>query len=366
MASTTTESAAPSTSGLDVDLLRAAPKVLLHDHLDGGVRPATVIDLADENGYRDLPTTDPAEMATWMIRGASRLNLVLYLETFAHTVGVMQTAGSLHRVARECAEDLARDGVVYAEVRFAPELHVEQGLSLDEVVEAVVAGFNDGCEGTGLRIGTLLTAMRTAARSLEIAQLAVRHRDRGVVGFDIAGAEAGSPPTRHLDAFQLVQRENFHFTIHAGEAYGPPSIWEAIQYCGAERLGHGVRIVDDIDLSGDTPELGRLAAYVRDRRIPLELCPMSNVHTGAAPSIAEHPIGLLREMRFRVTMNTDNRLMSDTSMTKEFAACAEAFGWGWGDIRWLTINAMKSAFIPFDDRLEIINSVIKPWYALHE
>lgn len=348
------------------ELIREAPKVLLHDHLDGGVRPATVIDLADENGYTDLPTTDPAEMATWMIRGASRLNLELYLETFAHTVGVMQTADSLHRVAREAAEDLAADGVVYAEIRFAPELHVEQGLSLDEVVEAVVAGFEAGCEGTGLRVGTLVTAMRTAARSLEIAELAVRHRDKGVVGFDIAGAEAGSPPTRHLDAFQLIQRENFHFTIHAGEAYGPPSIWEAIQYCGAERLGHGVRIVDDIDFSGDTPVLGRLASFVRDRRIPLEVCPTSNVHTGAAASIAEHPIGLLRDMRFRVTMNTDNRLMSDTSMTNEFSACAAAFGWNWSDIRWLTINAMKSAFIPFEERLEIINSVIKPWYARHE
>jgi len=356
----------PNGTPLDPALLREAPKVLLHDHLDGGVRPATVIELAEETGYDALPTTDEAELARWMLRGASRLNLELYLETFAHTVGVMQTPEALRRVARECAEDLAADGVVYAEVRFAPELHVERDLSLDAVVEAVVAGFAEGCAGTGLRIGTLLTAMRTAARSLEIAELAVRHRDRGVVGFDIAGAEAGSPPTRHLDAFQLIQRENFHFTIHAGEAYGPPSIWEAIQYCGAERLGHGVRIVDDIDFSGDKPVLGRLASFVRDRRIPLEVCPTSNVHTGAAASIAEHPIGVLRDMRFRVTMNTDNRLMSDTSMSNEFAVCAEAFGWTWSDIRWLTINAMKSAFIPFEERLAIIDGVIKPWYANHE
>ena len=299
-----------------------------------------------------------------MVRGASRLNLELYLETFAHTVGVMQTADSLHRVAAECAEDLDDDGVVYAEVRFAPELHVQNGLNLDQVVEAVLAGFRDGSEGRTIRIGTLVTAMRHAARSVEIAELAVRHRDDGVVGFDIAGAEAGNPPTRHLDAFQYIHRENFHITIHAGEAYGPPSIWEAIQYCGTERLGHGVRIVDDIKRAEDgTYELGRLAAYVRDRRIPLEVCPSSNVHTGAAPSIAEHPIKDLVDLRYRVTMNTDNRLMSATTLSNEFAVCCEAFAWDWGEVQWLTINAMKSSFIPFDERLEIINRTIKPWYS---
>lgn len=348
---------------MDAAELRNAPKVLLHDHLDGGLRTQTVIDLAKVSGY-ELPTTNADDLATWMVRGASRLDLTLYLETFAHTVGVMQSADALYRVAAECAEDLADDGIVYAEVRFAPELHVEQGLSLDEVVEATVKGFADGSTGRGIRIGTLVTAMRHAARSLEIAELAVRHRDNGVVGFDIAGAEAGNPPTRHLDAFQYIQRENFHFTIHAGEAYGPPSIWEAIQYCGAERLGHGVRIIDDITRHDDgSVELGRLASYVRDRRIPLEVCPTSNVHTGAAASIAEHPIGLLRDLSFRVTMNTDNRLMSATSLTDEFAVTAEAFGWDWQTVRWMTTNAMKSAFIPFDERLEIIDNTLKPWYA---
>ncbi len=345
------------------DEIRAAPKVLLHDHLDGGLRPATIIELAEQTGYSELPTTDAAELATWMVRGANRLNLELYLETFAHTVGVMQTAEALHRVAVECAQDLAADGIVYAEVRFAPELHTERGLSLDEVVEATQAGFAEGSAGTGLRIGTLLTAMRHAARSLEIAELAVRHRDNGVVGFDIAGAEAGNPPTRHLAAFQHCQRENFHFTIHAGEAYGPPSIWEAIQYCGTERLGHGVRIVDDITMGKDGPELGLLAAYVRDVRMPLELCPTSNIHTGVAPTIAEHPIGLLRDLHFRVTVNTDNRLMSDTTLSHEFAVLVDAFGWGWKDIQWLTVNAMKSSFIGFDERLDLINNTIKPWFA---
>jgi adenosine deaminase len=205
--------------------------------------------------------------------------------------------------------------------------------------------------------------MRHAARSTEIAELAVRHRDVGVVGFDIAGAEAGYPPTRHLDAFEYLQRENFHFTIHAGEAFGLPSIWQAIQWCGADRLGHGVRIVDDIEVGADGPKLGRLSAYVRDKRIPLELCPSSNVQTGAAPSIAEHPIGLLRDLRFRVTVNTDNRLMSGTSMSREMSLLTQAFGYGWADLQWFTINAMKSSFIPFDERLVLINEVIKPAYA---
>jgi adenosine deaminase len=253
---------------------------------------------------------------------------------------------------------------VYAEVRFAPELHVTRGLSLDQVVEAVLEGFRRGSEGRGITVYALLTALRTAARSLEIAELAVRHRDAGVVGFDIAGAEAGSPPSRHLDAFQYVARENFHFTIHAGEGFGLPSIWEALQWCGAERLGHGVRIIDDIAVpDGGHASLGRLASYVRDRRIPLEMCPTSNVQTGAARSIKEHPIGLLRELLFRVTVNTDNRLMSGVTLSSEFHALTEAFGYGWRDIEWLTINAMKSAFAPFDERLRMINTVIKPGFA---
>jgi adenosine deaminase len=342
------------------------PKALLHDHLDGGLRPATIVELAAEVGH-ELPTTDPASLGLWFVEAANSGSLERYLETFAHTVAVMQTAPALRRVARECALDLAADGVVYAEVRFAPEQHLEQGLSLDAVVEAVLAGFVEGSEqaargGTPIRVGTLLTAMRHAARSQEIAELAVRHRDVGVVGFDIAGAEAGFPPTRHLDAFEYLQRENFHFTIHAGEAFGLPSIWQAIQWCGADRLGHGVRIVDDVT-PGPEPVLGRLAAYVRDKRIPLELCPSSNVQTGAVASIADHPIGLLRDLRFRVTVNTDNRLMSGTSMSREMALLVDAFGYGWKELQWFTINAMKSAFIPFDERLRIIDEVIKPAYA---
>jgi adenosine deaminase len=354
---------------LTLDQIRAVPKVLLHDHLDGGLRPQTVLELAGEIGYRDLPGDNVEELTRRLTEGAHRGHLEVYLDAFRHTVAVMQTPDALRRVAAECAEDLAADGVVYAEVRFAPELHTNGGLSLDEVVEAVLDGFREGSAnqaraGRGIKVYALLTAMRTAARSLEIAELAVRHRDEGVAGFDIAGAEAGWPPSRHLDAFQYLKRENFHITIHAGEAFGLPSIWEAVQWCGTERLGHGVRIVDDIDISPEgNVRLGRLAAYIRDRRIPLEMCPTSNVQTGAARSIAEHPIRILRQLQFRVTVNTDNRLMSQVTLSSEFGRLAEVFGYGWSDVEWLTINAMKSAFAGFDERLHLINTVIKPGFA---
>ncbi len=354
---------------LTAEQIRRAPKVLLHDHLDGGLRPATILDLAAEIGHQ-LPATDPESLGRWFLEAADSGSLERYLETFDHTVAVMQSAASLRRVARECVEDLAADGVVYAEIRYAPEQHLAGGLTLEDVVEAVREGFEEGVAQAGaagrqpIVVRQLLTAMRHQARSREIAELAVAFRDRGVVGFDIAGAEAGYPPTRHLDAFEYLQRENAHFTIHAGEAFGLPSIWEAIQWCGADRLGHGVRIVDDITVAPDgTATLGRLAAYVRDKRIPLELCPHSNIQTGAAASIAEHPIGLLTRLRFRVTVNTDNRLMSGTSMSHEMGALVEAFGWDLDDLQWVTVNAMKSAFLGFEQRLAIINTVIKPGYA---
>jgi adenosine deaminase len=345
-------------------LIREAPKVLLHDHLDGGLRPATVIELAAEQGYTALPTTDPGELAAWFVEGAARRSLPRYLEPFQHTVGVMQTPEALTRVARECAEDLRDDGVVYAEVRFAPELHLEQGMELDEVVQSVLAGFEQVTSPGRIQIGLLLTAMRTAANSSEIADLTLRHRDQGVVGFDIAGSEAGHPPTRHLDAFRRIAAANHHITIHAGEAFGLPSIWEAIQICGAERLGHGVRIVDDIEVQPDgSVKLGELASFVRDRRVPLEMCPTSNVHTGVVDELADHPISLLTRLRFRVTVNTDNRLMSNVTMTSEMHALCETFGYDWGDLQWFTVNAMKSSFWPFDKRLRLINEIIKPGYA---
>jgi len=360
--------AEPVPAPLSADAIVTAPKVLLHDHLDGGLRPATLIDLAERIGYRSLPSGDARGLASWFAESAYSGSLERYLETFTHTLAVMQTRESLVRVASECAQDLAADGVVYAEVRFAPELHTEQDLTLDEVVQAVLDGFAAGSLGAAegghqIRVRALLTAMRHAARSREIAELSIAFRDRGVAGFDIAGAEAGFPPTRHLDAFEYLRRESAHFTIHAGEGFGLPSIWEAIQWCGADRLGHGVRIVDDIEVGRDgRAHLGRLAEYVRDKRIPLEMAPTSNVQTGAAQSIAEHPIGLLAELKFRVTVNTDNRLMSGCSMTSEMTALSEAFGYGWDTLQWFTVNAMKSAFLPFDERLEIIEQVIKPGY----
>ena len=358
---------------LTLDQIRAVPKVLLHDHLDGGLRPQTVLELARETGYQDLPGDNVEELTRRLTEGAHRGHLEVYLDAFRHTVAVMQTPEALRRVAAECAEDLAADGVVYAEVRFAPELHTERGLSLDEVVEAVLDGFRLGSAnsranspaGHGIRVYALLTAMRTAARGTEIAELAVRYRDRGVVGFDIAGAEKGWPPSRFLDAFQYIHQQNFHITIHAGEGFGLPSIWEAVQYCGTERLGHGVRIIEDIEISpAGEIKLGRLASYVRDRRIPLEMCPTSNVQTGAAESIEHHPLRLLRQLQFRVTVNTDNRLMSQVTLSSEFAQLVKEFGYGWSDLEWLTINAMKSAFAPFDERLRLINTIIKPGFAV--
>ncbi|ORX05497.1 adenosine deaminase [Mycolicibacillus trivialis] len=358
------------TTPLTLETIRQAPKALLHDHLDGGLRPATVLEIAEQIGYRGLPADDADELAAWFRTRSHSGSLERYLEPFSHTVAVMQTADALHRVARECVEDLADDAVVYAEVRFAPELHIDRGLSFDEIVEAVLAGFVEGeriaaAAGRPITVRLLVTAMRHAAVSREIAELAIRFRDRGVVGFDIAGAEAGHPPTRHLDAFEYMRDHNARFTIHAGEAFGLPSIHEAIAFCGADRLGHGVRIVDDMVVAEDgSVRLGRLASILRDKRIPLEMCPSSNVQTGAVGSIAEHPFDLLARTRFRVTVNTDNRLMSDTTMSREMLVLAETFGYGWSDLQRFTINAMKSAFIPFDERLAIIDDVIKPRYAV--
>ena len=346
------------------DTVRRAPKVLLHDHLDGGLRPGTVAEIAAEVGHT-LPAP-PGSLGDWFVEACDSGSLERYIATFEHTIAVMQRREDLVRVARECVEDLAADGVVYAEVRWAPEQHLSAGLTLEEAVEAVREGFEAGEAAADGRIVVrqILTAMRHQARSREIADLVVRYRDEGVCGFDIAGAEAGYPPTRHLEAFEYLQRENSHFTIHAGEAFGLPSIWEALQWCGADRLGHGVRIIDDVEVDDHgQAHLGRLAAYVRDKRIPLEMCPTSNLQTGAAPSLAEHPIGLLTDLRFRVTVNTDNRLMSGTSMSRELQRLVDTFGWGVRELRLFAVNAMKSAFLPFDERLEIIEQVLKPAYA---
>lgn len=350
------------------DQIKRIPKVLLHDHLDGGLRPQTIIEIAKKIGYTALPTSDSQELATWFRESCDSGSLVRYLETFSHTIAVMQTYENIVQVARECALDLARDGVVYAEVRGAPELFTEQGLTLDQIVQATLDGYREGealarQEGLTIQVRSLLCGMRQNNRSQEVAELAVQYRDKGVVGFDIAGPEDGFPPSNQQSTFEYLRREDAHFTIHAGEAYGLPSIWEAIQLCGAERLGHGVRIIDDIDTTGPEPRLGQLASYIRDRRIPLELCPTSNLQTGAAKNLAQHPIGILAKLRFRVTLNTDNRLMSQTSMTNEMTEVVRTFNWDFADLQRVTINGMKSAFIPYPERLEIIEKIIKPRYA---
>ena len=350
------------------DQIKRVPKALLHDHLDGGLRPETIIEIAQKIGYKKLPTEDPKKLAEWFEESCNSHSLVRYLETFSHTIAVMQTKEAIIQVARECAIDLARDGVVYAEVRGAPELFTEQGLSIDQVVEATTEGYKQGMaeaarEGKKIRVESLLCGMRQNNRSQEAAAAVIRYRNKGVVGFDIAGPEDGFPPTNQLETFEYLRKENAHFTIHAGEAYGLPSIWEAIQICGAERLGHGVRIIDDIDFSSNTPKLGPLASYVRDRRIPLELCPTSNLQTGAAKTYAEHPIGILAKLRFRVTLNTDNRLMSNTSMSHEMQECVKSFGWNFADLQTVTVNALESSFIDHEDKLEIIEKTVKPAYS---
>jgi adenosine deaminase len=349
---------------LDRQILKSLPKVLLHEHLDGVLRPKTVIELARSANYDQLPTEDPEELARWFYQGANQGSLPKYLEGFTHTIAVMQTEEALERVAYEQAEDLSRDGVIYFETRFAPTFHTRMGLAHQQVVSAVLKGLERGKKDFGISAGLIICAMRNMDVSLEMAELAVDFRERGVVGFDLAGEEGGYPPKKHVDAFHYIQRQNFNITIHAGEGFGKESIWQAIQYCGAHRIGHGTRLIDDIAIvDGRAVKLGDLAQYVLDKRIPLEICLLSNVHTGAARSLEEHPFKILYQEKFRVTLNTDNRLMSDTTMTKEFEAARDAFGLAAEDFEKLTINAMKSAFLPYNKRYDFIYSVIKPGYA---
>lgn len=343
--------------------IQKLPKVLLHEHLDGGLRPQTVIELAAEAGYDGLPTQDASELSDWFHRGAARGNLPEYLEGFAHTIAVMQSTAAIERVAFEFIEDMHRDGVVYAEARFAPVFHTENGLNQEAVVLAALAGLRRGEKAYGVRWGLIICGMRNHADTLPAAELAINFRDQGVVGFDLAGEESGYPPKEHLDAFQAIQRANFNITVHAGEAFGKESIWQALQYCGAHRLGHATKLIEDMTIiDRKVVKMGELAQYVLNHRVPLELCLTSNVDTGAVPSLEEHPFPAYYDAGFRVTLNTDDRLMSDTSMTKEFTIAAEAFNLGLYDLEKLTLNAMKSAFIPFDQRLEIIYGVIKPSY----
>jgi adenosine deaminase len=364
-----TAGAGASVQPVTVDLA-AAPKVLLHDHLDGGLRPETLIELAAGIGH-ELPATEPGELATWFVESAESGSLERYLETFAHTVAVLQTAEALERVAAEAVLDLAADGVVHAELRYAPELCTNGGLTPEAVVEAVQAGLDRGVreageQGRHITVGHLLCAMRQADKHMTAARLAVRYRDRGVVGFDIAGPEAGFPPSRQREAFDLLRAEHVPFTVHAGEAAGLDSVDDALAV-GTLRLGHGVRVADDVtapDAPGGTPTLGRLATWVRDRRIALEASPTSNVQTGAAPSIAAHPATLLKDLGFAVTVNTDNRLVSGTSMTREMTLLREQAGWSDADLALASVAAAEAAFLPLPQREQLVLRVRDGWAAL--
>jgi adenosine deaminase len=349
---------------LNKSTLQALPKVLLHEHLDGSLRPQTVIELAKDAKYTKLPTEDPQALAEWFHRGANRGDMVSYLEGFTHTIATTQSAEALERVAYEQVEDLKNDGVVYFETRFAPVFHTKKGLTNAHAVSAVLKGLQRGHRDFKLPGTLIICAMRDMKVSLEMAELAVDFRGRGVVGFDLAGEEGGYPPKKHVEAFHYIQRQNFNITVHAGEGYGKESIWQAIQYCGAHRIGHGTRLIDDIAVADEKGvKLGDLAQYVLDKRIPLEICLSSNVHTGAIPCLAEHPFKIFYQQQFRVTLNTDNRLMSNTTMTDEFQAAADSFGLTLDDFEKITINAMKSAFIPYAERCRIIYTAIKPGYA---
>jgi len=349
---------------LTADEIRALPKVVLHDHLDGGVRHSTLIELAAEIGH-ELPSTDPDVLQRDFVTKANSGSLVTYIDTFVHMAAVMQTAAHLTRIAREAIVDLAADGVIYAELRYAPELHVAGGLTLQEVAEAVHEGIEEGIAeaaeaGFGIRAGALLCAMRHLDRSYEIAELAIANRGRCCVGFDVAGPELGFPPSLHREALQLLRENLMPVTIHAGEADGAASVGEALGLGSARRLGHGVRIHEDIDGFGtdEEPVFGIIAQHALDEQIPLECCLTSNLQTGAASSVEDHPMHELRDLGFAVTINTDNRLVSGVSMSSEFAKLVEA-GWTIEDLFEATLVAAWGAFLSYDERAELAERVLE-------
>tara|TARA_R110002126_G_scaffold4409_11_gene23187 strand:+ start:10085 stop:11188 length:1104 start_codon:yes stop_codon:yes gene_type:complete len=355
-----------SNTSLTPDFVRTLPKVSLHDHLDGSLRPISVLELAKQQGYEGLPESDPDALGEWFRRGANRGSLAEYLEGFAHTIAVMQTTEALERVAYEYIEDMHADGVVYAEVRFAPHFHTEGGLGLDSVMEAVIKGLERGRAEHKVEFGVIVCALRNqpAELSLSLAELAVAWFGRGVCGFDLAGEEAGHPPKHHLDAFQYIKRHNGSITIHAGEGFGPESIWQALQFCGTHRIGHGTRLVEDIAVyEGKVIRLGSLASYVLDHRVPLEICLSSNVQTGATPSMQEHPFPTFLGLGMRVTLNTDNRLMSGVTLTDEYMLAHKEFGLGLQAMERVTVNGINAAFFRYKDRDRVLKDVILPGYA---
>lgn len=341
---------------------RALPKALLHEHLDGGLRPETMLELADEVGYRDLPADNPEELADWFFQGDSG-SLEDYLETFDHTVALMQTAPALERVAYEAVVDLAADGVVYAEIRHGSALSTSEGLSIDEATQAILNGMERGAAETGMVIGFIPVALRHHRNSEAVARSAVSFIDRGVISFDLAGPETGYPADDHLEACQICHEAGLPLTLHAGEGHGPDSIFRARNLCGALRLGHGVRIVEDTEMAdGEIVALGPLARSIRDQRIPLELAISSNVHTGIYPSVAEHPVGALYRAGFTVTLNTDNRLMSRTTLSDEFELAARHHGFEAVDFLAITEEALRVGFGDWPERQRLLDEVVRPYY----
>ena len=345
---------------VDLSIIRQLPKVELHDHLDGGLRPLTVLELADEQGVV-LPAFTEKDLEAWFLRGADRKDLALYLEGFSLTVSVLQDAKSLKRAAREAIIDSSLENIIYTEIRFAPSLHTMRGLTHEEIIEAVLEGLEEGSAETGIVYGLILCAMRDKSDSFKIAELAVAYRSKGVAGFDIAGGEHGYPSVNHLDAFNYIRSKNFNITIHAGEGFGVDSIWQAVQMCGAHRIGHATRLTEDMTFTGTRiTRMGTLSHFIRDRRLPLEMCLTSNIQTGAAPSLEDHPFNLFYRNRFRVFLCTDNRLVSGTTLTREMGIASSAYSLDMDDLEKITINAMKSAFIHYEERLAIIYDIIKP------
>ncbi|MFJ4046721.1 adenosine deaminase [Microbacterium sp. NPDC089987] len=355
---------------MKIDELRALPKISLHDHLDGGVRPGTILELADAAGI-PTPAQDAKGLSRWIAQQSDAGSLVQYLKTFDLVTSVMQSERALTRVAREFVADLAADGVIYGEMRWAPEQHVSGGLSLDDAVRAVQRGIEEGedeadAAGRSIRVGQIISAMRQNDRVRDIAELAVRHRESGVVGFDIAGPEDGFPASQHRAAFDYLAGEFLPVTVHAGEAAGPASIRSALLDARALRLGHGVRIAEDlqvIEREGDEVQVqfGDLARWVRDREIPLELSPSSNLQTGAiaqwGEEFADHPFDLLYQLGFSVTVNVDNRTMSGTSLTRELSLLVDAFEYDLDDLEAFQFNAASAAFLPVEEREELVEMI---------
>jgi adenosine deaminase len=335
---------------LPLSFFQRLPKTDLHVHLDGSLRPQTILELATEQGI-ELPAKDVEGIRKAVHAGENTGSLVKYLEAFDITLEVMQRVEGLYRVAYELAQDAAQENVRYMEVRYSPMLHVRKGLRLTEVVETVLRGLHDAELDHGIESKLILCGIRniSPASSLEMAELVVAYKGRGVVGFDLAGAEYDHPAKDHNEAFSLVRRNNINVTIHAGEAYGPPSIAQALHVCGAHRIGHGCRLRED----------GDLLHYVVDHRIPLECCPSSNVQTGAIASLETHPLRLYKNLGARVTINTDNRLITDTTVSKELWLAHTQIGLSFSDIKQIVLNGFKSAFLPFHEKQRYLAAVSK-------